>query len=76
MNLLLRARRGKGQEDVAAIDAFVHCEPETPRLCQIALATLSETRAKVGKHLKNSYFRQVRAPAGVAPQLIATTELN
>ncbi len=46
MNLLLRARRGKGQEDVAAIDAFVHCEPETPRRCQIALALPSGASAR------------------------------
>lgn len=74
--LLLDLQTGNVIEDAAGIDAVIHCEPETPRRCQIAQATLSETRAKVEKHLKNGYFRQVQAPVGVAPQLIAWMELN
>jgi hypothetical protein len=54
----------------------IHSEPETPRHCQIAQATLSEARARVEKHLKNGYLRQVQAPVGVAPQLIAWMELS
>ena len=74
--LLLDLQSGNVLHDAAAIDAVIHCEPETPRHCQIAQATLSEVRAKVEKHLKNGYLRQVQAPLGVVPQLIAWMELN
>ncbi|MFO1262702.1 MAG: helicase-related protein [Rhodoferax sp.] len=74
--LLLDLQSGKVLDDAAAIDAVIHCEPETPRHCYIAQATLSEARAKVEKHLKNGYLRQVQAPLGVVPQLIAWMELN
>ncbi len=74
--LLLDLQSAKVLEDPSAIDAFIHCEPETPRQCQIAQPTLAEARAKVEKHLKNGYFRQVQAPVGVAPVLVAWMELN
>jgi hypothetical protein len=74
--LLLDLQSGKVLVDAAAIDAVIHCEPETPRDCHIAQPTLSEARAKVEKHLKNGYLRQVQAPLGVVPQLIAWMELN
>ena len=74
--LLLDLQSGKVLNDAAAIDAVIHCEPETPRHCHIAQTTLSEARAKVEKHLKNGYLRQVQAPLGVVPQLIAWMELN
>ncbi len=74
--LLLDLETGKVHEDAAAIDALIHCEPETSRRCQIAQTTLVEARAKVEKHLKNGYLRQVQAPLGVAPELIAWLELN
>jgi superfamily II DNA or RNA helicase len=74
--LLLDLQTGKVLEDAAAIDAFIHCEPETPRKCQIAQPTLAEARAKAEKHLKNGYLRQVQAPVGVGPTLIAWMELN
>ena len=73
--LLLDLQTGKVLEDAAAIDAVIRSEPETPRHCQIAQPTLSEARVKVEKHLKNGYFRQVQAPVGIAPQLIAWMEL-
>jgi hypothetical protein len=74
--LMLDLLSGKVLDDAAAIDAVIHCEPETPRHCHIAQATLSEARVKVEKHLKNGYLRQVQAPLGVVPQLIAWMELN
>ena len=74
--LLLDLQTGKVLEDAAAIDAFIHCEPDTPRQCLIGQPTLAEARAKVEKHLKNGYFRQVQAPVGVGPALIAWMELN
>jgi SNF2 family DNA or RNA helicase len=74
--LVLDLKSGKILDDAAEIDAVIHCEPETPRQCHIAQATLTEARTKVEKHLKNGYLRQVQAPLGVVPQLIAWMELN
>lgn len=74
--LLLDLQSGKVLEDAAAIDAIIHCEFDTPRRCQVAQSTLTEARIKAEKHLKNGYFRQVQAPIGVAPVLIAWMELN
>jgi superfamily II DNA or RNA helicase len=74
--LLLDLQSGKVLDNAAAIDAVIRCEPTTPRQCLIAHMTLSEARAKVEKHLKNGYLRQVQAPLGVLPQLLAWMELN
>ena len=74
--LLLDLKSGKVIEDAAAIDTLIHCEPETPRHCQIVQLTLSEARAKVEKHLKNAYFKHVQAPVGVTSTLLAWMELN
>jgi SNF2 family DNA or RNA helicase len=74
--LLLDLQSGKVMDDAAAIDAVIHCEPEMPRHCLISQPLLSEARAKVEKQLKNGYLRQVQAPLGVVPQLIAWMELN
>jgi superfamily II DNA or RNA helicase len=74
--LLLDLKTDKVVEDASAIDAIIHCEPETPRHCVIAQSTLAEARAKIEKHLKNGYFRQVQAPIGVGPELLAWMELN
>lgn len=63
-------------EEPANIDAAIHCEHGTPRRCEIAHATLAEIRTRVEKHLKNSYLKQVQAPVGVVPQLLAWMELN
>ena len=74
--LLMDLQTGKVLEDAAVIDAFIQCEPETPRHCHIAQSVLSDARVKVEKHLKNGYLRQVQAPLGVVPRLIAWMELN
>lgn len=74
--LLLDLKTGNVIDDAAGIDAIIHCEPETPRRCEIAQPTLVEARNKVEKHLKNGYFRQVQAPVGVGPVLVAWMELN
>ena len=74
--LLLDLATGKVIEDAAAIDTLISCEPATPRHCVIAQPALAEARVTVEKHLKNGYLRQVQAPVGVLPQLVAWMELN
>ncbi len=41
-----------------------------------AKETLSEVRAKVERHIKNTYFKSVQAPLGVKAALKAWMELN
>jgi superfamily II DNA or RNA helicase len=74
--LLLDLASGQLMEDAAAIDSVIRCEPQTPRTCAIAQTTLSQARAKAEKYLKNSYFKQVQAPIGVIPTLLAWMELH
>jgi hypothetical protein len=39
-------------------------------------ATLSGVRAKVEKHIKNTFLKRMQAPVGVKPILKAWMELN
>lgn len=63
-------------EEIAEIVEAVRSAPETPRRCSIEQATLSEIRAKIEKHIKNTFLRALQAPAGVKPVLKAWMELN
>ena len=58
------------------IATFVRSAPETPRKCELPTAELSTIRARVEKHIKNTYLRQVQAPIGVKPSLRAWMELT
>ncbi len=50
------------------------CEPA--RVCEMPPASLSDIRAKLDKHVKNTYLKKVQAPVGVKPVLKAWMELN
>jgi hypothetical protein len=63
-------------EEAGEIVASIRSKPETPRHCATAPRTLTEVRAKVEKHIKNSYLKRVDAPAGVKPALRCWMELN
>ena len=62
-------------ETPTAIVSAIRSKPDTSRVCTIPPETLSEIRAKVDKHLKNSYLKAAQAPAGVKPVLKAWMEL-
>jgi HKD family nuclease/superfamily II DNA or RNA helicase len=55
---------------------LIRCSPDTLRKHDISESTLSEIRAKVEKHIKNTYLKQVQAPIGVKPALRAWMELS
>jgi superfamily II DNA or RNA helicase len=63
-------------EDPADIVKLIRCTPETVRKNDIPRQTLSEIRARVEKHIKNTYLKQVQAPIGVKPRLKAWMELS
>ena len=63
-------------EDATDLIEFIRCTPETPRVCGVSKETISEIRAKIDKHIKNSYLKKVQAPIGVKPALTAWMELS
>jgi superfamily II DNA or RNA helicase/HKD family nuclease len=63
-------------EDAADIFHYIRCSPETPRHAIMDQKTLSEIRALVDKHIKDTYLKKVQAPGGLKPILLAWMELN
>ena len=63
-------------EEPGEIVASIRSKPETPRTCTTEEKTLVDLRAKVEKHIKNSYLKRVDAPIGVKPALRCWMELN
>jgi len=63
-------------EDPGAIVASIRSTPKTPRACTTEEETLIELRAKVEKHIKNTYLKRIDAPVGVKPALRCWMELN
>lgn len=54
----------------------IRSKPSTPRQCVTEEKTLKELRAKVLKHIKDTYLKRVDAPVGVKPTLRCWMELN
>jgi hypothetical protein len=67
---------GEIADDSSRIIDVIRCEPATPRHRGIADETLSDIRAKVEKHIKNTYLKKVNAPVGVKPVLKCWMELS
>ena len=63
-------------EEPGEIVASIRSKPDTPRLCTTEEKTLVELRAKVERHITNTYLRRVNAPVGVKPALRCWMELN
>ena len=63
-------------EEPAEIVTSIRAQPNTPRHCTTDEPTLLEIRAKVEKHIKNTYLKRINAPVGVKPTLKCWMELN
>jgi hypothetical protein len=63
-------------EDPTQIIALIRSTPETPRIAIIEQPTLADIRAKIERHIKNTYLKAAQAPVGVKPVLKAWMELN
>lgn len=63
-------------EDATEIVQLIRSKPDTPRHRVLPEKNLSEIRAVVEKHIKNSYFKKVQAPVGVKATLKAWIELS
>jgi hypothetical protein len=66
----------KISDEPSEIIGLIRSQSDTPRRRAIEDKTLSEIRGQIDKHIKNTYLRQVQAPAGVKPVLRAWMELN
>lgn len=63
-------------DEPSEIIDLIRSTPDTPRRCLIEQEMLSEIRAKIDKHIKNTYLKKVQAPVGVKPILKAWMELS
>lgn len=63
-------------EEPGEIVASIRSKPDTPRKCTTEQKALVELRAKLEKHIKNSYLKRIDAPVGVKPALRCWMELN
>lgn len=68
--------RGVILEEPGEIVGSIRSKPQTPRRCTTEQKTLVEIRAKVEKHIKNTYLKRIDAPIGVKPALRCWMELN
>ena len=62
-------------EEPSEIIALIRSKPDTPRHRAIEDKTLSEIRARIDRHVKNTYLKQVQAPSGVKAVLKCWMEL-
>lgn len=63
-------------EEPSEIIESIRSKSDTPRICTTEEKTLIEIRAKLEKHIKNTYLKRVDAPVGVKPKLKCWMELN
>jgi len=54
----------------------IRCRPDTGRSCQLGEVLLKDIRAKVQRHIKDSYLKKVDAPVGVKPVLRCWMEIH
>lgn len=64
-------------EDVTRIVENIRCQPDTHRKTSMSQNDLSDFRAKIDKHIKNTYLKRVDAPLDAPkPSLKCWMELN
>ena len=68
--------RGVILEESGEIIASIRSKPKTPRKCITEEKTLIEIRAKIEKHIKNTYLKRIDAAVGVKPSLKCWMEVN
>jgi len=67
---------GKTLDEPNEIVGLIRSKPDTPRHRALEDKALSDIRAQIDKHIKNTYLKQVQAPVGVKPILKAWMELS
>ncbi|MBN1930679.1 MAG: hypothetical protein JW786_03625, partial [Desulfobacterales bacterium] len=56
--------------------AAVRCVIDTPRTVKTGVTDLAAARKDIEKHIKNTFLKQIQAPIGTKPILLAWMELN
>ncbi|MEE9402400.1 MAG: helicase-related protein, partial [Desulfobacteria bacterium] len=56
--------------------AAVRCLKDTERTVEQGVTALAPARKAIEKHIKNTYLKQIQAPIGARPTLIAWMEIN
>ena len=73
---LYEIEKNKILEEPGEIIESLRCKPNTARHCITDETTLKDIRAKVLKHIKDTYLKRVDAPIGVKPVLKCWMEIN
>jgi len=74
---LMSLSDGKIIEDIEEVHRNISCQPDTPVRKTCRPETLSECRAKMEIHIKNTYLKQVQAPMNCPkPELACWMELT
>jgi hypothetical protein len=63
-------------EEPAEIIGSIRSKTDTPRRCTTEEKTLVDIRARIEKHINNTYLKRVDAPVGAKPALRCWMELN
>ena len=70
------SRRKAILEEPGEIIASIRAKPDTPRKCTGEESALINVRAKIDRHIKNTYLKRIDAPVGVKPSLKCWMEVN
>jgi hypothetical protein len=70
------AETGEITETLETAWASVRCTAGTERTVQLGVSKLAPARKAIEKHIKNTYLKQIQAPIGAKPTLVAWMEIN
>jgi len=70
------AETGEIKEKLEEVWSTIRCKAVTPRNVVSGVDGLVSARKAIEKHIKNSYLRDIQAPLGTKPTLIAWMEIN
>lgn len=69
------AETGKITEILEQTWAAVRCSQDTVRVAEQGVTLLAEPRKAIEKHIKNTYLKDIQAPIGAKPELVAWMEI-
>ncbi len=70
------AESGRISEVIEETWAAVRCLPDKERSVEQGVSRWAEARKSVEKHIKNTYLKDIQAPVGAKPELVAWMEIG
>ena len=70
------AETGKISEVLEETWTAVRCAMDTERIIEQGVTKLAPARKAIEKHIKNTYLKDIQAPVGAKPQLVAWMEIG